>query len=81
MVPEAPSYEVLVGIEHGLWMFREYPIAIVWGMKDWCFNESFLKKWKQIYPQATVLPLYNAGHYLFEDEPERIISFLKEFLA
>lgn len=81
MVPEAPSYEVLVGIEHGLWMFREYPVAIAWGMKDWCFNESFLKKWKKIFPHATVLPIYNAGHYLFEDEPEQIIAFLKKFLS
>ncbi|HCE45921.1 MAG TPA: alpha/beta hydrolase [Lentisphaeria bacterium] len=81
VVPEAPSYEVLVGIEHGLWMFKDHPVAIAWGMKDWCFHEAFLKKWKQVYPQASVLPLYSAGHYLFEDEPAKITEFVKKFIS
>ncbi len=81
MIPEDPSYEVLVGIEHGLWMFRDHPVAITWGMKDWCFHEGFLKKWKSIYPHATVLPLYDAGHYLYEDEPQKITEFVRNFLA
>ncbi|HBC87569.1 MAG TPA: alpha/beta hydrolase [Lentisphaeria bacterium] len=81
IIPEDPSYETLVGIEHGLWMFREQPVAIVWGMKDWCFNPGFLKKWKDIYPQATVLPLYEAGHYLFEDKPHEITEFVKKFIS
>ncbi|OGV50305.1 MAG: alpha/beta hydrolase [Lentisphaerae bacterium GWF2_52_8] len=79
MHPEDPSYEVLLGAEHGLWMFREYPVALVWGMRDWCFSPAFLQRWCLYYPQAEVLPLESAGHYLLEDQPGKIIPFLRNF--
>ncbi len=80
MSPEDASYEVLLEIEHGLWMFRENPVCIIWGMKDWCFNTRFLERWKLYYPQASVYELQNASHYLIEDEPEKVISYIDNFL-
>ena len=38
--PEHISFEALLEIEHGLWMFRETPVCIVWGMKDWYFHTA-----------------------------------------
>jgi len=76
--PEHPSYETLLEIEHGLWLFRETPIALIWGMKDWCFNYKFLDKWMTYYPQAEVHRL-DAGHYVIEDEPEEVIDYIEHF--
>ena len=76
------SGEVLVDIEAGLAQFRDHPVCLIWGMKDWCFTPKFLAKWQDFLPDASVLRLANAGHYLFEDEPDEIaasvLSFLKE---
>ncbi len=76
------SYELMVGMEDGLWMFRELPVLILWGMKDWCFTPKFLARWQEFLPDANIVRLMNAGHYLFEDAPDEIaasvVSFLKE---
>lgn len=81
MKPEDTSYELLLEIEHGLWMLRENPVCIVWGMCDWVFTPVFLRKWMMYYPQADVLQLPDAGHYLLEDDYEEARDFIKNFLA
>lgn len=80
MSPLHRSYEVLLQIEHGLWMFRENPVCIVWGMKDWCFTPHFLERWALYYPQAYVHCMNEAGHYLLEDSCPEIISCVSNFL-
>jgi len=79
--PQHPSYELLLNIEHGLWMFRELPVAILWGMRDWVFTPRFLARWRQIFPQARELTLPEAGHLLFEDAGADVAEFLRQFLA
>jgi haloalkane dehalogenase len=81
MDPEHPSFEVLLGIEHSLWMFKEKPVAIIWGMKDWCFSPTFYEKWVDLFPQAQLLPLKHAGHWLFEDAKDDIIPFIEHFMT
>lgn len=78
--PEHPSFEVLLQVEHGLWMFREYPVCIIWGMKDWCFSQRFLDRWMLYYPQSQIFPIRDAGHYILEDAPDEVISHVKRFL-
>ena len=76
--PEHSSYETLLEVEHGLWMFRETPITLIWGMRDWCFNYTFLDKWTTYYPQAEVHRL-DAGHYVIEDATTEVIDYMKQF--
>ncbi|QSH41273.1 alpha/beta fold hydrolase [Lentisphaerota bacterium ZTH] len=78
--PEHISYEVLLEIEHGLWMFREMPVCIIWGMRDWLYSRRYLMRWKLYYPQAEVLELDNAGQYLLEDEGQEAIKFIRHFI-
>jgi haloalkane dehalogenase len=49
-------------------------------MKDWCFSPHFLRRFQQLFPQAETLELPDAGHYLFEDAPENMLSRLRSFL-
>ncbi len=79
--PGHPSYEALTAVEKGLEQFRESPMLLVWGERDWCFATDFLKEFQQRFPQAETLAIPDAGHYVFEDAHEQIISRVREFLA
>lgn len=78
--PEHISFEALLEIEHGLWMFREIPVCIVWGMKDWYFTPRCLNRWRLFYPQAQVLEIKDAGYFVLEDECIQSMMFIKNFL-
>ena len=78
--PEHISFEALLEIEHSLWMFRETPVCIVWGMKDWYFSLRYLNRWRLFYPQAQVLEIANAGYYVLEDECIQSMMFITNFL-
>jgi haloalkane dehalogenase len=78
--PSHPSYRTLVEIEEGLAKFRRHPVCLIWGMRDWCFSPWFLDRFRDIYPQAEVHRLDDAGHYVVEDAHERIVPLLEAFL-
>ncbi len=80
MTPDAPSYSVLKSIEENLDQFTSLPVMIAWGAKDFVFNKHFLKKWQEIFPDAEVYWIPDAGHYVVEDAHERIIPWMQEFL-
>jgi cis-3-alkyl-4-acyloxetan-2-one decarboxylase len=56
------------------------PTLLVWGMEDRTFPPVILEGWKTLYPDAEVLELPQARHYVQEDEPEAIASRIVEFL-
>ena len=80
MSPDSPSYYVIQHIEENLKLFREHPVQIIWGAHDFVFNDHFLKRWQEIFPQAEVNRMEDAGHYVVEDAHERILPLLYEFL-
>ncbi len=75
------SYEILLQIEYGLWMFKDRPIAIIWGMQDPYYPpEMYLTRWRKIYPQAKFLEIDYAGYYLLEDAPVTVARFIRNFI-
>jgi haloalkane dehalogenase len=62
-----PSYSVLAEVEKGLEQFRGKPIQLVWGGKDFCFNDHFLQRWQEIFPEAETRYHKQSGHYILED--------------
>ena len=80
MVEKHPSYQTLLNIENNLTIFRNKPVALIWGMQDWCFSPEFLAKFLQFYPEATVHRLAEAGHYLLEDDPETVLDAIEQFI-
>jgi haloalkane dehalogenase len=80
MNPRHPSWALLREIESSLPQFQDRPMLICWGMKDWCFNESFLRGWQERFPKAEVLRFDDAAHYVLEDAHERIAPKVKDFL-
>jgi haloalkane dehalogenase len=75
-----PSYQTLLDIENGLAQFRGRPACMIWGMKDWCFTPWFLQKFREFLPQAEVHEIEDAGHYVVQDSPDRVIEIMRKFL-
>lgn len=80
MQPDHPSYETLKDIEEGLAQFRDFPIKLIWGMRDWCFHPGFLKEFQTRWANAETVELAHAAHYLFEDDPERCVEEVRKFV-
>ncbi|MCY3018053.1 MAG: alpha/beta fold hydrolase [Planctomycetota bacterium] len=78
--PRHQSWALLKEIEASLRQFQDRPMLLCWGMKDWCFNASFLKGWQERFPAAEVMRLEDAAHYVLEDAHERIAPKVREFL-
>lgn len=76
-----PSYSSLLRIEESLPNLDGKPTLLLWGMKDWCFTPAFLSEFERRLPNAEVTRFAEAGHYLFEDAPEELLSRMKHFLA
>jgi len=74
-----PGYALLESIAAGLSQFKDHPMLIVWGAKDFCFNDQFLAEWRQRFPQANVHYVEDAGHYVVEDAHERITDWMETF--
>ncbi len=80
MSPKDKSYELMKSIEENLGQFKETPMLIIWGKKDFCFNNVFLARWRNFFTNAEIKEVKNAGHYVVEDAWERIIPWVRKFL-
>ncbi len=80
LTPNHPSYQTLVEVERGLAQFRQHPVCLIWGMRDWCFSPEFLERFLEFFPQAEVHRLADAGHYVVEDAYEQIGPLVERFL-
>lgn len=76
-----PSRPALDEVFAGLSRLGSHEKLIVWGARDFCFDESFLSRWREIFPEARIERFENAGHYVLEDAGGdarvRIRDFLK----
>lgn len=79
--PRHRSYEALKGTGERLNVFKDEQVALIWGVKDWCFPpEVFLDEFLKYYPNAYVKKIEDAGHYLLEDSSKETLGSIREFL-
>jgi cis-3-alkyl-4-acyloxetan-2-one decarboxylase len=82
MEADHPSRAALEEVARGLPALSGNRKMILWGARDFCFDETFLSRWREIYPDARVDRLERAGHYVLEDSGgegrARIADFLKQ---
>lgn len=74
------TWKVLEQIEAGLSDVSEWPILMMWGMKDWCFRPECLDRLIEHWPKAEVHRIANAGHYVIEDAAEEVDATVRGFL-
>jgi haloalkane dehalogenase len=77
--PSHPSWQTLKEIEEKLTNLK-IPKLIVWGGLDFCFNRSFFERWLEIYPDAEAHWIADAGHYVLEDAPQKVIDSMVRFI-
>ncbi|MCZ6805386.1 MAG: alpha/beta fold hydrolase [Deltaproteobacteria bacterium] len=84
-IPDSPTGRVadfLDEVHQGLAAYRDRPVAFAWGKKDPVFPPRVYERlWKADFPDAPILWLDKAGHFLQEDAPELIVPHLLEHLA
>ena len=54
MSPAHPTWPVLKEIDEALPRLSEIPMLIVWGAKDYVFDDWFLAEWQRRFPKARV---------------------------
>lgn len=78
--PDDPSYSTVAGVEKNLYSIAEKPMLILWGKHDFVFDLDYLSEWKRRFPNAHTHLFPKAGHYVLEDEPEKIIALIQKFI-
>jgi len=80
MTRRHPTWRTLDDIERGLPTLADRPIQMIWGMRDWCFTPACLDRFLDLFPDAEVYRLEDAGHYVIEDAHEEIVPLVERFL-
>lgn len=75
-----PTRPTLAEIESKLGLLASRPKLILWGGRDFCFNDHFLARWQRIYPRAAVHRFTHAGHYVLDDTGTEARDRAAEFL-
>ncbi len=57
------------------------PCAIVWGLKDPALPLSYLARWRELFPAASVVSFADAGHFVPEEQPQASIAAIRQLLA
>ncbi|MGB3226137.1 MAG: alpha/beta fold hydrolase [Desulforhopalus sp.] len=79
--PSHKSYAVLANIENRLSLLRDaaIPFLIVWGGRDFCFNDAFFEEWKKRFPDAENHYFHDGGHYILEDKQVELVPIFDSF--
>lgn len=78
--PKDSSYSLAKTVDDKLALFSDTPILICWGEHDFVFNHCFLDEWQRRFPNAETHRFSDAGHYVLEDVPEKIVPLIQDFL-
>jgi len=79
--PADPGHDVVSETEQGLGQFRDRPMLICWGMRDFVFDRHFLAEWERRFPAAEVLRFADCGHYILEDATAEVVEAVRRFLT
>lgn len=79
--PEDRSYKIVKDVEENLHQFRNKPMLICWGKHDFVFDDHFLARWQENFPDAEVHYYPRAGHLVLEDAGDEIIPLIRRWLT
>lgn len=78
--PNDRSWETLATIENSLKQFKNTPMLVLWGGKDFCFTRHFYDEWMLRFPDAEGHFFTDAGHYVLEDAFDRLAPLITTFM-
>ena len=79
LAPSHPSWPTLLEVEQRLPLLQDKPMLILWGGKDFCFNDQFYREWLRRFPEARRHYFPAAGHYLLEDAGPEVANRTRDF--
>jgi haloalkane dehalogenase len=80
LTPHDRSYDLAARTDRHLDRLAAKPVLICWGERDFVFDRDYLAEWRRRFPRAEVHCFPEAGHYVLEDVPERILELIAGFL-
>lgn len=75
-----PTRRLFLALGEQIRTFADRPILIAWGEKDFCFTTFYRDGFIARFPNAEVMSLPDASHWLCEDAPEALLSRIRTFL-
>ncbi len=81
LTPEHPSYPLVQSTQDRLHLLRHLPMMLGWGMRDFVFDHVFLAEWQKYFPEAQVHIFPEAGHWVLEDIPDKLLPLIKDFVT
>lgn len=69
----------LAQVEAGLPKISDRPALIVWGLKDFAFQDTARRRFEQAFPHHRSVLLPQASHFLQEDAGDQIADEIKSF--
>ena len=80
LAPRDPSGRWVERVSQNLSLIGRRPVQLIWGAHDFVFDQSYYNEWRRRLPRAEAHWLPDAGHYLLEDQPDKIIGLIEQFL-
>lgn len=81
MSPRHRTWVTLDEVSRGLPALQDRAALIVWGGRDFCFDDTFLQRWQRELPSAGVHRLADAGHYVLDDAREEVLPLIVAHLG
>jgi len=78
--PTHPSFAMIERTARSLEQFRDRPVFLGWGEKDFVFDSHFRDEWIRRFPNAEVHSWPDSGHYILEDRGDELASLIDGFL-
>ena len=75
-----PGFDILLRTAEQLYLLEDKPCFIAWGEKDFVFDNTFLKRWLEYFPDAELHRYPDCGHYILEDGGPALIDTIREFI-
>jgi len=75
------AYRLVRSVEDHLDALGHVPMLICWGAHDFVFDRDYFNEWRRRFPKAQSHYFPDAGHYVLEDEADRIVALVKDFIA
>ena len=75
-----PGFDILLKTAEHLHLLENKPCLIAWGEKDFVFDNTFLKRWLDYYPDAEIHRYPDCGHYILEDGGPALIDTITNFI-
>jgi haloalkane dehalogenase len=70
-----PSAALIRSIHEQL-LELDLPVTLLWGMRDPVFRPVFVDQWRELFPDARVIELPDAAHFVPEDRPDAVTEAL-----